>query len=500
MSLSPGSTVIDQEKLKQLMAGGPNVPMIAPPLGGAPASPQLPALNFKQRQALPTVSEGTPAGSSAFYGNKIARIEDQQANPYGSADNHPGTIGKVAHVLSRIGNIAGDVADPAAMARIPGTELNRQTQEKQLGTQQELAGQRETQAKTQAASEAYQTGELADRSKGRQLESDRLDMEREKETPEQASLRDLTNHINPATGVNYTPEEAEVQRAKDLTQQKPEKGETPHTITMVGPDKKPYEYQFDEKGNYADPNQGYGQWKKVGPAKPEANGGLIGSLTPLLGPNGQLMGTMNTKTGEIKPIGNNALTSGEGGVAPAATTGTGARLSHTEANQFTTQVVNPARDIETNYQKATSAVDAYNKNPQTGAAGMVLFAQHLGTTLGGIKGAAIGEHSQELHADAIGLSDRLSRWVDQNLTGQPLSQSQVRDFYHMIKETRDITWKLATSEAERRGQPVDFLPADLQKQLGGQGGQGGGAPKAGDTVDGFKFKGGDPSKPENWTK
>jgi hypothetical protein len=467
MSLSPGSTVIDPEKLKQLMAGGPNVPMIAPPLGGAPTSPQLPALNFKQRQALPTVSEGTPAGSSAFYGNKIARIEDQEANPRGSADNHSGWPGKIEHVLSKIGNIAGDVADPAAMARIPGTDLNRQAQEKQLGAQQELAGQRETQARQQAATEAYQTGELADRAKGRQLESDKQSFEENKPgTPEQEAMRDLTQRNNPATGQPYTPEEAAVKYAQDIEDTKPDKTkeETPHTVTMTGPDKKPYEYQFDPKGNYSDPNQGYGQWKKIGPAKPEANGGMIGTLTPLLGPNGQLMGTMNTKTGEIKPITNNPLTSGEGG-APGATTSSGSRLSNTERNQFATQYIKPATDIEQNYQKFLGARREYDANPATGAASMAATAQHLGSTFGSIKGAQMGEHMIQEHVDAIGLFDRLGRYADQLQSGQQLSKSQWDDFQKLITNTRDIQWETTAREAARRGQPVDFLPPDVHIQL-----------------------------------
>lgn len=132
MGLSPGSTVIDQEKLKQLMAGGPNVPMIAPPLGGAPASPQLPALNFKQRQALPTSSPGVTPGSLESNQNQLTRLQDQQANPWGTAENHPGTLGKIGHVLGTIGNDIGEVADPAAMARIPGTTANRTAQEQNL--------------------------------------------------------------------------------------------------------------------------------------------------------------------------------------------------------------------------------------------------------------------------------------------------------------------------------------------------------------------------------
>jgi hypothetical protein len=463
MSLSPGSTVIDQEKLRQLMAGGPNVPMIAPPLGGALASPQLPALNFKQRQALPTVSEGTPAGSSAFYGNKIARIEDQEANPRGSADNHSGWPGKIEHVLSKIGNIAGDVADPAAMARIPGTDLNRQAQEKQLGAQQELAAQRETQAKQQSATEAYQTGELADRAKGRQLESDKQNFEENKPgTTQEEAVRDLTQRNNPATGQPYTPEEAAVKYAQDIQDTKPDKDAPLKTVTMLdAPGGKPYIYEYNKGQNYSG-DEGHGEFKKIGPAQPNAAAiGMVGTMQPLLGQNGELTGFYNSKD----PRKNMTADQAGLGAAGGGTTSSGARLGNTERNQFATQYVKPATDIEQNYQKFLGARKEYDANPATGAASMAATAQHLGSTFGSIKGAQMGEHMIQQHVDAIGLFDRLGRYADQLQSGQQLSKSQWDDFQKLITNTRDIQWETTAREAVRRGQPVDFLPPDVHIQL-----------------------------------
>jgi hypothetical protein len=90
---------------------------------------QLPKLNEKERQALPTTSEGVLPGSSQFYGNEVARIEDKKANPWGSPENHPGFWGKVGHIAAKVGNIAGDVIAPATMANIPGTEMNQRVEE-----------------------------------------------------------------------------------------------------------------------------------------------------------------------------------------------------------------------------------------------------------------------------------------------------------------------------------------------------------------------------------
>lgn len=61
---------------------------------------------------------------------KADRLAFEQLHPWGSPESaHPGTGGKIAHVLGRIGNIAGDVLAPGTMSLIPGTDLNRSTRE-----------------------------------------------------------------------------------------------------------------------------------------------------------------------------------------------------------------------------------------------------------------------------------------------------------------------------------------------------------------------------------
>jgi hypothetical protein len=63
-------------------------------------------------------------------------------NPYGSAANHPGWLGKIEHGLAKAGNIAGDIVAPGVMANIPGTDMNKQmsanAQDKELAS---LAGE-----------------------------------------------------------------------------------------------------------------------------------------------------------------------------------------------------------------------------------------------------------------------------------------------------------------------------------------------------------------------
>jgi hypothetical protein len=435
-------------------------PQIAPPI--APTSPSLPALNFKQRQSLPQTSPGVTPTDSTFFQNKLERLQDQQANPLGSAENNPTTLGKIGHTLGKIGNVAGEILDPKLTARIPGSDLNRQAQEAALQKNFETASTREDKEAAQKALQEYQQSELGLRTKAETRAQQHETFEEGKPgTPEQESIKDLTGQKNPATGKNYTAEEAEVKRAQDLQDTKPDKeAGAPKTVTMLDkPGGKPFEYQYDPKGNYSG-DQGYGQWKKVGPAQANAASmGLIGTLTPLLGPTGEIQGTMNTKTGEIKPVAQNAVT-GEG-----ATTSSGARLSNTQKNQFNTQYVKPATDIEQNFQKFMGARHEYDQNPETGAASMAALAQHLGSTFGSIKGAQMGEHMIQEHKEAIGLMDRIGRYADQLATGQQLSKSQWDDFQKLITNTRDIQWETTAREAARRGQKVDFLPPDVHVQM-----------------------------------
>lgn len=108
-------------------------------LGASPGA--LPALNYKQQMALPTISAAVHPGTSQFYENQLERQEAAKANPWGSAENHPGVFGKIGHVLSKIGNTALDVVAPATAAIIPGTDLNRREQEAE--TQRNLASAQE---------------------------------------------------------------------------------------------------------------------------------------------------------------------------------------------------------------------------------------------------------------------------------------------------------------------------------------------------------------------
>ena len=93
--------------------------------------------------------------------NRLQADYRKDATPWGSPTNHPGIGGKIAHVLSKVGNIAGDIFAPATMAMIPGTDLNRKVDENNIAhelnstigeeSQQALQGAQAGQATANAA-------------------------------------------------------------------------------------------------------------------------------------------------------------------------------------------------------------------------------------------------------------------------------------------------------------------------------------------------------------
>src|SRR5438876_232719 len=77
----------------------------------------------------PTDANGNPIldrakalEASGFAQEKLADL--QKNNPWGSEANHPGKLGKLEHVLSTAGQVAGGALFPSIMAEIPGTSMN----------------------------------------------------------------------------------------------------------------------------------------------------------------------------------------------------------------------------------------------------------------------------------------------------------------------------------------------------------------------------------------
>src|SRR6185437_3673527 len=115
--------------------------------------------------------------TSDYYQQQQEKNAYEKAHPWGSdISAHPGTLGKIGHVLGEIGNVAGDVLAPRAMSLIPGTQLNREVQERQNEQGFEKA-QAENTAQQDAAA---RTTEAATGEKRLPIEQETADVEKYK--------------------------------------------------------------------------------------------------------------------------------------------------------------------------------------------------------------------------------------------------------------------------------------------------------------------------------
>ncbi len=103
----------------------------------------------------------TPEETARIGSDEYALAKIAQYNPWGSKFNHPGTLGKIGHVLGTIGNVAGEALLPNLVAQIPGSEANRRMKEEQgLGRIKFGEDLAKTQAETREANARAATAGL----------------------------------------------------------------------------------------------------------------------------------------------------------------------------------------------------------------------------------------------------------------------------------------------------------------------------------------------------
>ena len=423
--------------------------------------PELPKLGFKERQALPLSSEGVAPGSPEYFRAQAARLEDQRNNPWGSAENHPGLLGKIGHVAAKIGNIAGDIVAPATMANIPGTELNKKEQLNEAEGKAVGAEHAELEAKSEATKE-------------RQEDTRELHEENIHDTNEE-KIKQVQQKIDEMEKKHLSDREIALRKQGLKPDPKDENGTIPITLDeMTESEKDVHNLKAAQAESQAakalldkvkaDPNSPQSQAalqrvrimaqnastaaKKLGLDEKKFVADYFG-----LDPNGDPLPGVE-KTPEGKAI--------------------GPRIAHTSdkaKSEFNRNYEKPSNDTERAYQLYQEAMKAYNSgDTQTGAATMLALSQHIGTTFGQIKGSRMNKDLINEHKDAIGITDRLERFAASLSRGDQLSASQMKEFGDQIHAFRNLSWQTAVKEAKRANLPVDFLPRDLA----GGGGAGGG--------------------------
>jgi hypothetical protein len=132
--------------------------MLNPAMAQEPAAPQVPQVFAPVAKAAPSPLEGNIANDQ----QQLEKVRWNQANPWGTPENHPGALGKAAHVFSKVGNIAGDIFAPHVMANIPGTEANMQVRESELANRLNKETTDESENENRAATTAHTAEETAE--------------------------------------------------------------------------------------------------------------------------------------------------------------------------------------------------------------------------------------------------------------------------------------------------------------------------------------------------
>jgi len=99
------------------------------------------------------------AGSIPYYQSELDRATAARRGD--TLASHPSFMGKVGHVLGRVGNVALESLMPGVAAMIPGSDLNKRLEERKA--QQDLAGEQERESKGKL--ETAQTAEAEARAK-----------------------------------------------------------------------------------------------------------------------------------------------------------------------------------------------------------------------------------------------------------------------------------------------------------------------------------------------
>ena len=354
----------------------------APPEMGAPAPPPV--------ARIPTSGENQLQDTQ----NQLQKVHWQQNNPWGTAENHPGNLGKVAHVFSNIGNIAGDIFAPDVMAHIPGTQMNREVKENELthrleqeNQEQSLENERAaTQAKTEADT-AAEPGKVASEEKlqgeqGKNLESETA--AREQATAQGPSL--IQGH---AHAVNQAIKNGRDPASDPLVQQYED------AITRLQKD-------------------------------PAAQG--VGKVTDISTPNGIHTMGYDSKTGKFD------IDNGPTGYKPPVT-----RIEtpnqQREGRNDLLKAYQPSLDSAERMNVMTDAYEKAVKNHDQQAM-LNLLANHLGMTMGLQKGARITRDLYHEAAESTPWLQKIGAKFDDNgyLSGVTLNPNQMRQMVNLAQE------------------------------------------------------------------
>lgn len=356
--------------------------------------------------------------------------------------------------LAHVADIAGSTLFPFQTAMIPGTEGHH----RQLMNQETGAIDRDLSEQTSRAATAHTSAETS------HLGEEDKKIEHDLNAPDSPTDKPIHSYVDKdgqQATVFQRPDNTTYVKQFGAVQQKPEK---PDTSTQL---KEQFMATLKKAapGGNIDPAAMTDVRKLVNiithsptltPAEKEsAVSYLIANPTP----------SSSGTNVVIKEAGANARAEKSGERADQRTS---TARDERRIDQHDKAYVQPAEAVEKSYEMMDNAyrefkdAEAHGQKLPTGAQSMVALSTHLSTTFGNVKGARITKDMIQEHLGARSISDAALVAMQKFTNGDVLSPEQWNAFHDLIKQSRDLSWKTAVKEAQRKKIPVDFLPPDLQ--------------------------------------
>lgn len=441
--------------------------------------------------------------SPEFFQDKEAILQAEKSNPFGTVGNRPGLVGKIEHGLAKAGNIAGDIFAPGTMSMIPGTELHRDLEERKNRTGYEGAVRAEEErALAHKAlnpldkySFHYQDADGNEWGVRPDGTPEQIQAPAGQQTPGMQRQKNVTGYLanpndpkaksaveaDPSTWQKNIPFFGNIQNGKLIAD--------PNAKVPITIDRNLITGTVQPVGEAeAKPHTGSGQFKMVPTgadteamadfSKPDATTGRPytivsppekkGTLVPYFNPNDptQPPVLVDSRSGAVQnppkmPVGH------EGNVSPQQ-----ARQQEVNVRQFNTEYEKPYQqqlNMQDLYKQAQKEYDS--GDVKTGAATMLMLSQHIGSTFAQIKGTRLNQDLIDEHRDAIGIDDRMNRFVAGIQSGQQLSANQVKEFGDLITKRTQLIQQTIVREALRTHAPLTFLPPDSVIKMKAPGGR-----------------------------
>ena len=385
---------------------------------------------------------------------RLRKVQYAQDHPWGTPENHPGKLGKLAHIFSEVGNVAGNIVAPNIMAEFPETQLGRKAEEGRLSGRLDKELENQATEKERGATAAHteaETPEVAPNAESQRAlqgaQESNLESEtkmREHPLPEyQLDPRFLTSEGQPVTFEKHSGHFA----PGDITGlYSPTSGNKMQSKPGIWNGQNTFGNYNPLTGKYTNPDTG----EIMEGFQPFAPFSQVPNIQPypVYNPGTQNFGIggFNTKSGSVVMP------------RPGAPTPVPANVFG-ELNKN----LEDARSADTRFRVMSDSVPAALHGDQQ--AMVNILTNHLGMTMGLQKGARI---TKDLYKEAEFSAPWLARVQahfdnDGYLTGAVLTPEQIHTMVGLGQDRRMRQWQQAADAAKTYGMPIgDLMPKDLQ--------------------------------------